>query len=229
MLNLLLTCLSKYGLECNILKAKVLTTELNTDDDHSFDCALGNISVLSADETHKYLGRKFAGDLRKRARTAIDFRIQCAWIKFRELRQSLCNRHVSIRSRLRLFDAVVTPTLLYGLETVPFSSMAKQRVDTVFRKMLKLIVGWTIHEGKSWEENGRIMKDKVRRALNLYPVAFWSESVEKRRCKLKSRIMEGRAPQLTTRTVNFEPRRCQERNGTRTYRKVGRPPWRWED
>ena len=147
-------------MECNIAKTKILTTEEVIDGNQNFECALGSITLLSLDETHKYLGRKFSGNLRKRAQTAVDFRIQCAWIKFRELKYALCNRHVNLRSRLRLFDAVVTPTLLYGLQTIACSATLKEYIDVVFRRMLKLIVGWTIDAEKSWEENGRLMKEK---------------------------------------------------------------------
>ena len=37
--------------------------------------------------------------------------------KFHRHRRELVNKHVSIKLRMKFFDAVVTPTILFGLHT----------------------------------------------------------------------------------------------------------------
>ena len=49
--------------------------------------------------THKYLGRKFPGDLNSRTEVEIMHRIQCAWHKFHEHKLILLNKHASLRLR----------------------------------------------------------------------------------------------------------------------------------
>ena len=50
-------------------------------------------------------------------------------MKFNEHRDTLLNRHVSLRLRWKIFDSVITPTILFGLLTRPFdfNSVSKIR------------------------------------------------------------------------------------------------------
>ena len=61
------------------------------------------IEVLHGEQNHKYLGKKLSGDLRKRAMVELQHRSQIAWMKFNEHGDTLLNRHVSLRLRLKLF------------------------------------------------------------------------------------------------------------------------------
>ena len=51
-------------------------------------------------------------------------------------RPSLTNRHLDIRLRLKLFDAVESPTTLYGLATAPLTAAVLERLAVAQRKML---------------------------------------------------------------------------------------------
>ena len=90
---------------------------------------------------HKYLGKKLSGDPRKRAMVDIQHRSQIAWMKFNEHRDTLLNRHVSLRLRLKLFDSVITPTIVFGLMTCPLTSHQLQKLEVVRNRMLRSIVG----------------------------------------------------------------------------------------
>ena len=59
------------------------------------------------------------GDLQKRMRITLNERMRSAWGKFHLLRTSLLNRHVCLSLRLRLFDAVVSPSATYGMSAAP--------------------------------------------------------------------------------------------------------------
>ena len=67
--------------------------------------------------SHKSLGRIYAGDPTKRRHPGFQHRVQLDWAKFHQYRTVLTNKHVSIKLRLKLFDAVVTPRVLFGLVT----------------------------------------------------------------------------------------------------------------
>ena len=100
------------------------------------------VEVLMPDSVHKYLGRHLDGKLFQRHITELNHRIHVAWYKFQLHRKVLTNRHVSIKLRLKLFDAIVTPTVLYGLHTLSLTQQQLQKLDIVLRRMLRSIVGW---------------------------------------------------------------------------------------
>ena len=61
----------------------------------------------------------------------LDFRIERAWKKFFAHKSELCGRDFRLRDRLKLFDSVITPTVLYGSGTWTMTQAreAKLRVN----------------------------------------------------------------------------------------------------
>ena len=82
------------------------------------------------------MGRQISGDLSQRHVTELRHRIRVAWYKFQRRRKVLTNKHVSVKLRLKLLDAVVTPTILYGLHTLPLTHFQLQKLDALQRRML---------------------------------------------------------------------------------------------
>ena len=177
--------------------------------------------------THKYLGRKCPGDLQTRAQVALISRLQMAWSKYAQLKPSLTNRHVNLRVRLRLFDTVVSPTVLYGLETTPLTSKHYYRLDVTMRKMLRNIVGWVHESSETCEEVGRRMKSRLANAMRLHSMTDWSERVLDKKAATQSRINDGTAPALTRDAANWCPVQCKQLNAAIPKRSVGRPRTRW--
>ena len=70
------------------------------------------VEILRFDAHVKYLGRKFSFD--KYHRTEIENRIGSAWRKFNMLRHELTSKTYPLKSRLKLFNGTITPTILYG-------------------------------------------------------------------------------------------------------------------
>ncbi|CAE7369286.1 XI-F [Symbiodinium sp. CCMP2592] len=133
------------------------------------------IPVLSGDDANLYLGQKARGDLQRRfVRTGN--RISAAWGKFNKLRRVLVNKHLSIKGRPKLFNAVVIPAALFGLSTLPVTSRQLEQLDICQRKMLRCIVGWRRDGDESWEETMRRMNARVSSALQQHPVLPWSSA-----------------------------------------------------
>ena len=89
----------------------------------------GGSGHLLSDATRKHPGRIYAGDLPKRGHVGFQHRVQLAWAKFHPLEIVLPNHHFSIKLlRLKLLDAVVTPTISFGL--VPVDT---KRIDSTRR------------------------------------------------------------------------------------------------
>ena len=83
---------------------------------------------------------------------------------------TLTNKHINIMLRLRLFDTVATPALLYSLDTCALTHGDLARVDIVQRKMLRCMIGWVTHPDDTWEEAGRRMARRLSSALELFPI-----------------------------------------------------------
>ena len=101
MIQILCEELAQVGLHLNGSKTKLLTTcadcvpEFVTINGETLD-------VLAPDAAHKYLDRKYTGDLSQRGRIGFQHRVQFAWAKFNQIRHLLTNKHISIKLRLRL-------------------------------------------------------------------------------------------------------------------------------
>ena len=53
----------------------------------------------------------------------------------------LAEKHVPLKNRLKLFQAVVTPVVVYGLSTMPLTDKQFTDLDVVQHRMLRSIVG----------------------------------------------------------------------------------------
>ena len=104
---------ASVGLELNASKTKIIT---NACPDFDFvDIAGDMVEIIQEHSHHKYLGKYLSGETAFRGNIEVNHRIQCAWFKFGQHRDVLCNKNVSIQLRLKLFDTTVTPTILFGL------------------------------------------------------------------------------------------------------------------
>ena len=120
------------GLEPHEKKTKILTNISN-----EFYFALVENSMLEIFDPckgHKYLGRKLCMDADSRCDMEIQNRIQIAWMKFQKHRSHMTDKHVSLSLRLKLFDAIVIPTLFFALVTLPISSKNIMRLNSTIQR-----------------------------------------------------------------------------------------------
>ena len=72
------------------------------------------VEVLPRNGKIKYLGRQITFE--NATVVELSSRIKAAWAKFMQYKSELTTKSYSLSDRLRLFEAVVTPTVLYGSE-----------------------------------------------------------------------------------------------------------------
>ena len=127
-----------FGLEIHPDKTKILTTssrrvpqQVQVNDK--------NIEVLSQHSYAKYLGRKLS--FHNYQSTEIDNRIAAAWRKFGLLRHELTSKSYPLKSRLRLFDGTITPTIMYGCTSWTLTKDLELLIQRTQRRMLRLIIG----------------------------------------------------------------------------------------
>lgn len=186
MTELLIEDFSKIGLHLNASKTKILTTDLF---DYEFLEIGGNmVEILHGNSTHRFLGRHLPGILENRGDVEVSHRIQAAWMKYGQFSRILSNRKISVKLRLKLFDAIVSPTLLFGLSILPIRQSHLEKIDVVQNKMLRKIIGWVRLSTDNWETTMRRMSSRLNRALNHHPITSWSEKVRKAQWKYIVRL-----------------------------------------
>jgi hypothetical protein len=191
MLDSLVEELAAVGLSLNAFKTKILTTDTEITCDGSplfIDAGGGLVEVVKHTGAHKYLGRLLSGDLKTRGACNLEHRMKCAWLKYRQISSTLQNRGIPIHLRLRLFDTIVTPSILYSLATTPLTANDLGKLDALQRKMMRRIVGWVRCEDESWQTTGHRMKHRLEAALKQQPVRIWSERRNSQRDNLKQQV-----------------------------------------
>ena len=118
--------LASVGLSLNAAKfflTRLFTTTISPEVAY-IDFGGEMMQVLSDGETHMYFGGE--------SRTGLAHRISAAWGKFHRFRFILVNKHLSIKGRLKLFNAMVTPTALFGLSTLALTARQLEQLDHHF-------------------------------------------------------------------------------------------------
>ena len=95
--------------------------------------------ILPFTSSTDYLGRSKTMDTLHDTEMAI--RIQKGWSKFFSFKSELCGKHIGIKEKIRLFNAVVTPTVLYGSSAWTMNAERSRLLRTSQRRMLRWMLG----------------------------------------------------------------------------------------
>ena len=180
--------------------------------------------MLGPDDAHKYLGRTLAGNVRKRNDVEFSRRLRCAWLSYGKHADVLLDQHVHIRQRMNFFQAVVTPTVLYGLSAAALTAQQLEKLDATQRQMLRNMVGWKRVPLEDWSDTMRRMRRKVDTALMAHPVKDWSEQHLRSQFRFACRVAS-RGGDWPARLSRWHP----GESVAGAYRSRGRPPLRWDD
>ena len=130
----------KVGLELHAGKTKILRNSATASETMTSVQLKGQqVQVLGPDEGTMYLGRLL--QLTEVHDTELRHRLGRAWGKFAQHRAELVDKKISLHKRLRLFNAVVTPTVLYGSGCWAMTKGRDTELRTAQRKMLRAILG----------------------------------------------------------------------------------------
>ena len=102
--------LHQIAVQRNGAKSKIFITE-QLDHPMYVEVSHDLVHVLHEGSSHKYLGRHILGNLKQRG---------CVDLNHRTI---LTNKHVSLKLRLKLFNAVVTPAMLFSLHTFALTKL----------------------------------------------------------------------------------------------------------
>ena len=204
MLSLLKEELSLIGLEMHAQKTIFLTNQ-KTNQISMVDVGNMFIEVLDITKSHKYLGRVLNLQPGSRIQMEMDHRIQLAWGKFHQHRRWLLNQHIPLTLRFKIFDAVITPCILFGLTVFACKEADFNRIEVVQRKMLRNIIGWRRVAGETWEPTMHYMKIRLERCTGTIPHRMLDTQIIEIRMGIRCRCCSQSQNAMENSATNGEP------------------------
>ena len=151
-------------------------------------------------------------------------RVNAAWRCFAKFKDILCSRSYPLQSRLKLFNAVVTPTALYACECWTMTSSLCNRLRTAWRKMVRKIFRVTRGELESWVDYIKRATEHVESKCALWGYESWEVMQAARKAKFRDAVSHDDPQKWSRRLLRWSPWfRCLPR------RRPGRPHLRWGD
>ena len=183
-------------------------------------CGTMCIEVLDQDSHTAYLGR--AVRLTDMNDEEIKSRISKAWSKYGTFRKELNDASVPIKLRMKLFDAVVSPTILYGSEAWAMTKRRQVMLRSTQRKMLRLMI--QAHRTYDYfDDHISWIKDatkKAEAAMAEHGVKSWTESQCARSWAWAGKVAQSHEGRWTYLAAKWQPHARRSR---------GRPKARWHD
>ena len=140
---------SAYGLKINFDKTKILTWDCLARGSTTVQVGTSDGQVVNEKEAEKYLGRKLC--FKDGQETELENRIAAAWAAFHKHKGEMCSKYYKVVDRIRLFEAVVTATVLYGCSAWALTSRMCETLKIARRKMLRYVfrLHWRKCEGNA--------------------------------------------------------------------------------
>jgi len=187
------------------------------------------VDVLPPEACEKYLGWKFcSADVYQ---TELDNRLAAAWASFMKFKSELCNKKCPLRSRVRLFDAVVSPCVLYASSCWTLTAAMTQQLQTTRRRMMRWMLG-SYRPMHSHDEGGRSLEayvEHIQRTTRSAEALFarfgstsWISAHRSRKWKLAAKIAKASDGRWSQALLQWIPVHGRGRD-------VGRPRTRWSD
>jgi len=215
---------AKFGLEINFQKTKVMTWSSLAGGHDSVDVFGQSVAILDEEDAERYLGRKLSfGGCHE---TEISNRIAAGWAAFSQHKSELCCSHYSLSDRIKLFEAAVTPAVLYACSTWTLTGKLESKLQVARRKMLRYV--FRLHrrsansDPEDWVHYLRRVASTVAEISEQHGMIEWVAEHRRRKWRFAgklSRVTDGRWSSLI---LNWKP---HEGHG----RCAGRPCTRWTD
>ena len=178
----------KFGLEIHFGKTVILTNNIDAANSKSVKVDGDSVKIASHGDSAKYLGRKLS--VLNLHSVEIDHRTAAGWAAFTKFRSEFCGRYVNLNDKIRLFQATVTPTVLYGCATWTMNKEFEVKLRTARRRMLRLLFPWCrqriadehgVAELEPWVEWVQRVTHRIEEYLAARGVEDWVASQRKRK------------------------------------------------
>ena len=179
-----------------------------------------SFEVLGPSDSTMYLGRLFCfGQTHDRE---IQNRMNKAWAKFAIYRKEFTDRYYDLEQRIKLFQATVQPTLLYGCSGWTLTWPREAQIRMLQRVMLRIIIGTRrlIHEEgpESWVKWIIRSTRVAEQVMSDLHVPDWVEQVHRRKFRwagCTARTTDGRwTREVFVALVCFREQKTRSTQGT---------------
>ena len=128
------------GLALNASKTKILTTQAQPGKTVTTQNGL-EMEILDATTAQKWLGCLLSTLNAGNREAALDFPLQATSKTFYANKWILCDKNVSLNSRIKFFDSVVTSVVRFGAGQRKLYKSEIRKLDVHCRKLLRQVVG----------------------------------------------------------------------------------------
>jgi hypothetical protein len=130
-------------------------------------------------------------------------RVAAGWRKFWALKQLLLNRRLSLRRRLKLFDATVSGTVLWSCESWTPRVAELRQLETAQNAMLRRIVGTPRQPDEEWVSWIRRSTHSARKAADNAGVRSWLQRSAESKWSWAGHVARRSATTWLWRTVSW--------------------------
>ena len=128
----------KCKVQCSVGSSRATALKVGADD----------FPIVASTEGFTLLGTLYT--LTGGTKAEVKHRIKVAWGKFYQIWPLLRHRASSLKQRIRLFNAVVGRSLLWGSESWTLTVAEKKKLRAVERSMLRRFAGPSRRTGEDW-------------------------------------------------------------------------------
>ena len=186
------------------------------------------IEVLESSATTLYLGRALS--LTDVHDAELKHRIRKGWAKFGIYHNELTDKSIPLQLRLKLFNSVVTPSILYGSVSWVMTDAREEELRSTQLKMARAMLGKkrrTVAQAdseaqtvESWVDWVRRVTPEAREAMRTHCVPDWVELQRDKLQRWDGRLQQMECHRWTRRVLDWQPEGRRSR---------GHPRMRWSD
>ena len=227
MLRAFIAVSKEYGLKVHAGKTRVMTWNHLSRERRTLNLDQAVFTILEETDSERYLGRKLS--FYNCHSTELHHRLAAGWSKFHSFRSELTSASYSLRSRLRLFETIVSTTVLFGCSTWALTRSLLHSLDIVRRKMLRYVLRiypqCLADQGhnqarESWSDYMQRSARIIERNDEKYKLVSWSSTFKARKWSFAGAIVRATDERWSRAILDWVP------DG---YRCIGRPVVRWCD
>ena len=178
---------------------------------------ISNVDSLAEATAERYLGGKLC--VSGCQSTEFHNRLAAGWAKFHTFRNELTSKSYSVRSRLRLFEAVVSTTVLFGCCSWALTKAMVTELDITRRRMLRYVLR-IYRRDDTWKDYLQRAARTIEDFDDRFRLVAWSQQYRMRKLSFAGFIGRCTDGRWSQRILFWEP--CG-------FRSVGRPACRWSD
>ena len=141
-----------------------------------------------------------------------------------KLKGALCNRIVALKDRTALFEASVSPCVLYACGTWTMTASREHKLRCTRRRMLRWMIKPRRDESETWPEYIKRATHTCEDLATKHGSPDWVALHHKRKCNLAAKCALGEDHRWSCRLLHWRPWfRCSQ------CRSVGHPMKCWTD